>query len=38
MLKDMGITDPSMMAKKLGVSTPAMRIKLGLPPYPDLFG
>lgn len=37
-LKVEGVTEPSAMAKRLGVSTPAMRIKLGMSPYPDLFG
>lgn len=37
-LKERGIDEPAEMAKMLGVSTPAMRIKLGLPPYPDLLG
>lgn len=37
-LKAEGVTDPAEMAKRLGVSTAAMRIKLGLPPKPDLFG
>lgn len=37
-LRAEGVTQPEDMAKRLCVSTAAMRIKLGLPPKPDLFG
>ena len=36
-LREQGIRDPSQMAERLGVSTAAMRIKLGLPPQRTLF-
>ena len=37
-LRAEGITDHGAMARRLGVSTAALRIKLGLPPTPTLFG
>lgn len=37
-LRAEGVRDPETMARRLGVSTAAMRIKLGLPAAPSLFG